>query len=296
MGENQVILRTSFPGIKLFKRGKVRDLYQLEDKLLIVVTDRISAFDCVLPDGIPYKGKVLTELSRFWFNATKDIISNHLITSEEEKLPEVLHPFRDVLRERFMLVKKSEPIPIECVVRGYLAGSAYKEYQVRGSVCDISLPQNLKLADRLPEPIFTPATKTEKGHDINISKEEMKKKTGDKLTRKLEEISLQIYKRASQFLDSRGFILSDTKLEFGLCNGELILIDELLTPDSSRFWSKKEYKPGSSPVSFDKQFLRDYLENLDWDKTYPAPSLPPAIIKKTSQRYLEVCQRISGKN
>ena len=295
MWKNQVILRTNFPGIKLFKRGKVRDLYELEDKLLIVATDRISAFDCVLSDGIPYKGKVLTELSKFWFNLTQDIISNHLIFSKEGNFPQSLLPFKDVLKGRSILVKKSEPIPIECVVRGYLAGSAYKEYQMNRSVCGIPLPENLRLADKLPEPIFTPATKTEKGHDVNISKEKMKKMIGDELTRKLEKISLQIYKRASHFLDPKGFILSDTKLEFGIYNGEIILIDELLTPDSSRFWSREDYKPGSSPVSFDKQFLRDYLENLGWNKTPPAPSLPLKIIKKTSQKYLEAYHRITGK-
>jgi len=295
MWKNQVILKTNFPGIKLFKRGKVRDLYELEDKLLIVATDRISAFDCILPDGIPYKGKVLTELSKFWFNLTQDIISNHLISLKKENFPQSLFPFKDILKGRFILAKKSEPIPIECVVRGYLAGSAYKEYQMHRSVCGISLPENLKLADKLPEPIFTPATKTEKGHDVNISKEKMKKMIGNELTKKLEKISLQIYQRASHFLDPKGFILSDTKLEFGIYNGEIILIDELLTPDSSRFWSKEDYKPGFSPVSFDKQFLRDYLENLGWNKTPPAPSLPLSIIKKTSQKYLQAYQRITGK-
>jgi len=295
MWKNQVVLRTNLSGIKLFKRGKVRDLYELEDKLLIVTTDRISAFDCVLPDGIPYKGKVLTELSKFWFNLTQDIISNHLITSEEGEFPQILFSFKDILKGRSVLVKKSEPIAIECVVRGYLVGSAYKEYQMHRSVCDIPLPENLRLADKLPQPIFTPATKAEKGHDININKEKMKKIVGNELAKKLEKISLQIYKRASHFLNPRGFILSDTKLEFGIYDGKIILIDELLTPDSSRFWSREDYKPGSSPVSFDKQFLRDYLENLDWDKTPPAPSLPPGIIKKTSQKYLEAYQRITGK-
>ncbi len=295
MYKDEVVLNTNFPEVKLFKRGKVRDIYQIKDKLLIVATDRISAFDCVLPDGIPCKGRILTGLSKFWFNATQDIVSNHLVSNEEDNLPRVLFPFRKILKGRFMLVKKSKPVPIECVVRGYLAGSAYKEYQMHHSICGISLPQKLRLADRLPEPIFTPATKEEKGHDVNMSKEEMKQIIGSELTEKLEKISLEIYKRASKFLDRRGFILSDTKLEFGFHHGEVILIDELLTPDSSRFWSKKEYEPGSSPISFDKQFLRDYLSALDWDKTPPAPSLPLAIIERTSEKYREAYQKITGK-
>lgn len=295
MYEDEVVLNTNFSEIELFKRGKVRDIYQVEGKLLIVATDRISAFDCILPDGIPCKGKILTGLSKFWFNATEDIVSNHLISNEEENLPKVLFPHRKILKGRFMLVKKSEPVPIECVVRGYLAGSAYEEYRIHHSICGIALPGELRSADRLPEPIFTPATKAEKGHDVNISKEEMKEIIGSELTEKLEEISLRIYKRASKFLNSRGFILSDTKLEFGFHNGEVLLIDELLTPDSSRFWSKSEYKPGSSPLSFDKQFLRDYLSGLVWDKTSPAPSLPPDIIEKTSEKYLEAYQKITGK-
>jgi len=295
MYKNQVVLSTNFSEVELFQRGKVRDIYEIKDNLLIVATDRISAFDCILPDAIPYKGEVLTGLSKFWFNITEDIISNHLITSEEENLPRALFPFRKILKGRFMLVKKSEPIPIECVVRGYLAGSAYREYKMHHSICGISLPQKLRLADKLPEPVFTPATKAEKGHDVNISKEKMREMMGSELTEKLEEISLKIYKRASKFLDSRGFILSDTKLEFGFHRGEVILIDELLTPDSSRFWSKKEYEPGSSAISFDKQFLRDYLSGLDWDKTPPAPSLPLTIIKKTGEKYLEAYQKITGK-
>ncbi len=296
MYEDEVVLNTNFSEVELFKRGKVRDIYQVESKLLIVATDRISAFDCILPDGIPCKGKILTGLSKFWFNATEDIVSNHLISSEEENLPKVLFPHRKILKGRFMLVKKSEPVPIECVVRGYLAGSAYEEYRIHHSICGIALPGELRSADRLPEPIFTPATKAEKGHDVNISKEKMKEIIGSELTEKLEEISLRIYNRASKFLNSRGFILSDTKLEFGFHNGEVVLIDELLTPDSSRFWSKGEYKPGSSPLSFDKQFLRDYLSGLDWDKTSPAPSLPSDIIEKTSEKYLEAYQKITGKS
>jgi phosphoribosylaminoimidazole-succinocarboxamide synthase len=291
---NKVVLETDLAGLKIFKKGKVRDLYHLKEKLLIVATDRISAFDCVLPDGIPYKGKILTGLSEFWFNLTQDTIPNHLITTKEKNFPLQLRQFRDLLRGRSMLVKKSLPIKIECVVRGYLAGSAYQEYKSRSSVGGIKLGSGLKRADKLTEPIFTPATKATSGHDINITKEKMKEIIGAGLTQKLEKISLEIYEKASKYLEPKGFILSDTKLEFGLYQGEVILIDELLTPDSSRFWSKEDYRPGHHQVNFDKQFVRDYLESLDWDKTPPAPSLPPAIIRKTSQRYLEAYERITG--
>lgn len=294
MPTDKVVLETNLPGLKIFKKGKVRDLYDLKEKLLIVATDRISAFDCVLPAGIPYKGKILTGLSEFWFNLTRDIIPNHLITTKEEDFPSNLREFRGILRGRSMLVRKSLPIKIECVVRGYLAGSAYQEYKRHRSVGGIKLPSGLKRADKFPQPIFTPATKAASGHDINITKEKMKKVIGVTLTQKLEKISLEIYERASKYLESRGFILSDTKFEFGLNQGKVILIDELLTPDSSRFWSKKDYRPGHHQVYFDKQFVRDYLESLDWDKTPPAPSLSPAIIKKTSQRYLEAYERITG--
>ncbi len=291
---NKVVLETDLAGLKIFKKGKVRDLYDLKEKLLIVTTDRISAFDCVLPNGIPYKGKILTLLSEFWFSLTQDIIPNHFITTKEEDFPPKLREFRGILRGRSMLVKKSSPIKVECVVRGYLAGSAYQEYKKHRSVGGIKLSSGLKRADKLTEPIFTPATKAVSGHDINITKKKMKEMIGATLTQKLEKISLEIYQRAHKYLESRGFILSDTKLEFGLCQGEVILIDELLTPDSSRFWSKKDYQPGRHQVDFDKQFVRNYLESLDWDKTPPAPSLPPDIIKKTSQRYLEAYERITG--
>ncbi|MFQ5834565.1 MAG: phosphoribosylaminoimidazolesuccinocarboxamide synthase [bacterium] len=294
MPTNKVVLETNLPGLKIFKKGKVRDLYDLKEKLLIVATDRISAFDCVLPDGIPYKGKILTGLSEFWFNLTRDIIPNHLITTKEKDFPPQLRQFRDFLQGRSMLVKKSLPIKVECVVRGYLAGSAYQEYKSHSSVAGIELGLGLKRADKFTEPIFTPATKAVSGHDINITKEEMKEMIGAGLTQKLEKISLEIYERASNYLEPKGFILSDTKLEFGLYQGEVILIDELLTPDSSRFWSKEDHRPGHHQVDFDKQFVRDYLESLDWDKAPPAPSLPPAIIKKTSQRYLEAYERITG--
>jgi len=289
------ITQSHLAGIKVFKRGKVRDIYDLGDRLLIVATDRVSAFDCILPDPIPFKGKVLTALSSLWFNRTRNTIPNHLITTNLEDYPSSLLKFRDTLEGRSMLVKRSEVVKIECVVRGYLAGSAYMEYQNYGSICGITLPSGLREADPLPEPIFTPATKEVSGHDINITREKMRQLIGNELAERLAEISLKIYKRASELLKPRRIIISDTKFEFGFLDGELILIDELLTPDSSRFWSTEEYTPGHHQKSFDKQFLRDYLETVDWDKTPPAPHLPAHIIKKTTERYLEAYQRITGK-
>lgn len=288
------ISQTHLPGIKLFARGKVRDMYDLGDELVIVATDRVSAFDCVLPDPIPFKGKVLTALSSFWFNRTGDVIPNHLITTNLEDYPPSLQQFKDLLEGRSMLVKKTEVIKIECVVRGYLAGSAYREYQSTGSICGIPLPPGLREADPLPEPVFTPATKAESGHDINITRGQMEELIGDKLTEELAEISLEIYKRGSELLKSRGMIVVDTKFEFGVRDGKVMLVDELLTPDSSRFWSEEEYMPGKHQESFDKQFLRDYLETLDWDKTPPAPHIPPHIIQRTSERYLEAYRGITG--
>lgn len=286
--------KTHLPGIKLFKRGKVRDMYDLGDELVIVATDRVSAFDCVLPDPIPVKGKVLTALSSFWFDRTSDLIPNHLITTNPEEYPANLRQFRDILEGRSMLVKKTEVIEIECIVRGYLAGSAHREYQNSGSICGITLPPGLREADPLPEPAFTPATKAESGHDINITRGQMEELIGEKLTEELVEISLKIYKRGSELLKPRGMIVVDTKFEFGFHGGKVILIDELFTPDSSRFWSAEEYVPGQHQESFDKQFLRDYLETLDWNKTPPAPHVPSHIIKKTSERYLEAYRRITG--
>ncbi len=295
MPSSPPITQSHLAGIEVFKRGKVRDIYDLGDRLLIVATDRVSAFDCILPDPIPFKGKVLTTLSSLWFNRTRNTIPNHLITTNLEDYPSSLLKFRDTLEGRSMLVKRSEVVKIECVVRGYLAGSAYMEYQNYGSICGITLPSGLREADPLPEPIFTPATKEASGHDINITREKMGQLIGNELAERLVEISLKIYKRASELLKPRRIIISDTKFEFGFLDGELILIDELLTPDSSRFWSTEEYTPGQHQKSFDKQFLRDYLETLDWDKTPPAPHLPAHIIKKTSERYLEAYQRITGK-
>ncbi len=295
MPSSPPITQSHLAGIEVFKRGKVRDIYDLGDRLLIVATDRVSAFDCILPDPIPFKGKVLTALSSLWFNRTRNTIPNHLITTNLEDYPSSLLKFRDTLEGRSMLVKRSEVVKIECVVRGYLAGSAYMEYQNYGSICGITLPSGLREADPLPEPIFTPATKEASGHDINITREKMGQLIGNELAERLAEISLKIYKRASELLKPRRIIISDTKFEFGFLDGELILIDELLTPDSSRLWSTEEYTPGQHQKSFDKQFLRDYLETLDWDKTPPAPHLPAHIIKKTSERYLEAYQRITGK-
>ncbi len=288
------IAQSRLAGIKVFKSGKVRDIYDLGDQLLMVATDRVSAFDCILPDPIPFKGKVLTALSSLWFNRTRNTIPNHLITTSLEDYPSNLLKFRDILEGRSMLVKRSEVVKIECVVRGYLAGSAYTEYQNCGSICGVTLPSGLREADPLPEPIFTPATKEASGHDINITREKMRQLIGNELAERLVEISLKIYKRASELLKPRRIIIADTKFEFGFLDGELILIDELLTPDSSRFWSTGEYTPGQHQKSFDKQFLRDYLETVDWDKTPPAPHLPAHIIKKTTERYLEAYQRITG--
>ncbi|MFN3966139.1 MAG: phosphoribosylaminoimidazolesuccinocarboxamide synthase [Endomicrobiia bacterium] len=280
-------------GLKLFKRGKVRDIYDLQDSLLIISTDRISCFDVVLPCGIPYKGYVLTQLSCFWFEFTKDIIKNHFITADLKKFPVKLS--EDIFKDRAMLVKKSNPLPVECVVRGYLSGSGWKEYKEKGTICGIKLPSELKESEKLPEPIFTPSTKANVGHDINITEKEVKNLIGKELTEKIKEKSIAIYKKSSEYAEKRGIIIADTKFEFGISDGELILIDEVLTPDSSRFWPKDEYKPGRPQISFDKQFVRDYLETLNWDKTPPAPMLPEEIIQKTSEKYIQALEMLTGK-
>jgi len=292
----KVITKTNLPELKLLKRGKVRDIYDFGDKLLIVSTDRISAFDCVLEEGIPLKGKVLNQLSSFWFKKTEHIIENHMISTNLEDFPPEVLSFKDILQGRAMLVKKTEPIKLECVVRGYLSGSAYREYKKTGKVAKITLPENLRESDPLPYPIFTPAIKAEEGHDVNISFDEMKKILGEKLSQNLKDISLEIYKFAAEFLDSRGFILADTKFEFGMLDGKILLIDEVLTPDSSRFWSKESYTPGKPQESFDKQFVRDYLDSLNWNKLPPPPPLPPDVIQKTSQIYQKAYQKITGKS
>jgi len=289
-----VVTRTDLQGIKLHSRGKVRDMYDLGDRLLMISTDRISAFDYVLPNGIPDKGRVLTGLSLFWFDLLKPIVSNHGITADVEEYPEALRPYASMLRGRSMMVRKATMFPVECVVRGYLAGSGHKEYVESGSVCGIKLPPGLKMASRLPDLIFTPATKAETGHDVNISFEEFARIIGQDHAQRLRQISLDIFRRASQVAEAAGIIIADTKFEFGIADGEVILCDEVLTPDSSRFWDKQAYAPGSSPASFDKQFVRDYLESIRWDKKPPVPALPPEIVSGTRAKYLEIYKTLTG--
>lgn len=283
-----VIMETNFSEVKLVRRGKVRDVYELGDHLLIVATDRVSAFDVVLPNGIPDKGKILTQISLYWFNQMKDIIENHIIATDVKAYPAVLHKYKDALEGRSMLVKKAKPMTVECIVRGYLSGSGWKEYKKSGTVCGIRLPEGLVESSRIDEPIFTPSTKAEEGHDINISFDEMRKIVGDDTANKLRDTSIRVYKKAREMAEKKGIIIADTKMEFGLYNDKLILIDEILTPDSSRFWSMKDYKPGKSQDSFDKQIVRDYLLTLDWNQTYPGPKLPDEIVEKTAARYREI--------
>ncbi len=280
---------------KLFRRGKVRDVYDLGDQLLMISTDRISCFDVVLPNCIPHKGEVLTRLSCFWFELTKDIIANHLLSADLDQFPAALNAYKAQLQNRSMLTKKAQVIPFECVVRGYLSGSGWKEYQQSQSICGIKLPAGLGESDPLPEVLFTPSTKEDTGHDRNVSPDYMAQKIGKKIFQRLKDASIALYKKANQYAESKGIIIADTKFEFGFFNNEIILIDEVLTPDSSRFWPKKSYSPGKSQPSFDKQFVRDYLETLDWDKTPPAPPLPANIIQETSRKYLEICELLIGK-
>ncbi len=282
------ITETTIPGYKLFKKGKVRDVYDLNDKLLIISTDRISAFDVILPTPIPGKGKVLTQISKFWFKYISDIIDNHLITTSLTDLDSNLQKYADQLKDRFMLTKKASVIPFECVVRGYLAGSGWKEYQESKTVCKIPLKDGLKLSSQLQEPIFTPATKAEVGHDENISFDQMANSLGKDLATKIKEISIKIYLKAAKYAKTKGIIIADTKFEFGLIDNKLIIVDEVLTPDSSRFWPLEGFKEGMNQPSFDKQFIRDYLETLDWDKTYPGPELPKDIVDKTSAKYKKI--------
>jgi phosphoribosylaminoimidazole-succinocarboxamide synthase len=281
------------PGIKKLRSGKVREVFDLGETLLFVATDRISAFDVILPDPIPHKGAVLNQISAFWFKRFNDI-AHHLITANPENFPNELQPFAEQLAERSMIVKKTKPLPVECVVRGYLAGSGWKEYQQSQSVCGIKLPSGLKLASQLPEPIFTPATKAEEGHDENIDMKRCAQILGKELADRVKALSLEIYSRGRDHAAQRGIIVADTKFEFGIVNGDLLLIDECLTPDSSRFWPKEQYAVGQSPPSFDKQFVRDYLETLDWDKTPPAPRLPKDVLEPTSAKYLEAFRRLTG--
>jgi phosphoribosylaminoimidazole-succinocarboxamide synthase len=281
------------PGIKKFRSGKVREVFDLGETLLFVATDRISAFDVILPDPIPHKGAVLNQISAFWFKRFNDI-QNHLVTANFEEFPKNLQPFHEQLAGRSMIVKKTKPLPVECVVRGYLAGSGWKEYQESQSVCRIQLPAGLKLASTLPEPIFTPATKAEAGHDENMDMKRCAQILGEELADRVKTLSLEIYSGGRDHAAQRGIIVADTKFEFGTVDGDLLLIDECLTPDSSRFWPKDQYTVGHSPPSFDKQFVRDYLETLDWDKTPPGPRLPKDVIEKTSAKYLEAFRRLTG--
>jgi phosphoribosylaminoimidazole-succinocarboxamide synthase len=294
---NQNLFKTEFEDIQLLKRGKVRDVYDLGDRILMVATDRISAFDVVMPDTIPQKGRILTQISLFWFKIMESICPNHVITSKVEEYPEVCKPYGEILDGRSMLVKKTNPLPIECVVRGYISGSGWKSYQKSGKVCGIQLQEGLKESEKLPEPIFTPSTKEEIGlHDINISFDEAAEKIGKKLAERVKALSISIYKKGAELADEKGIIIADTKFEFGMANDELILIDEVLTPDSSRFWPKSEYKPGGSQKSFDKQYLRDYLISINWNQKPPAPSLPEKVITDTRDKYLEALKRLTGKN
>jgi len=295
MGSN-VISMTEFKTLSLKGRGKVRDIYDLGDRLLIVATDRISAFDVVMPNPVPDKGRVLTQLSKFWFDLTKEIVSNHVLSTEVRDYPQECRPYQEMLRGRSMLVVKTDVLPIECVVRGYLSGSGWEEYKKTGEVCSIALAKGLVESSKLEEPIFTPATKAEIGlHDENIPFEKVEEIVGKDLARRLKSLSLAVYKKARDFAEGRGIIIADTKMEFGIKEGKLLLIDELLTPDSSRFWPKDGYQSGGSQKSFDKQFLRDYLLSLRWNKTPPAPQLPEEIIQKTREKYLEAYERLVQK-
>lgn len=295
--EDVIVMRTDFEGVKPPSRGKVRDIYDLGDRLLLVASDRISAFDVVLPEGIPGKGRVLNTISEYWFGQTADIVPNHLLSTDVEDYPEEFRKYREALEGRSMLVMKTRPLPVECIVRGYVAGSGWKEYRSNGSICGIQLPPGLLESSRLDIPIFTPSTKAEEGtHDENISFEKAAELLGKELAEKVREVSIALYSRARDIAEKKGIIIADTKFEFGIdeTSGELILIDEALTPDSSRFWPMDEYKPGGPQKSFDKQFVRDYLESLDWDKKPPAPSLPPDIVRKTSEKYKEALERLAG--
>jgi len=290
------LLTIDLPGIPKLRSGKVREIFDLGDRLLMVATDRISAFDVVLPNGIPRKGEVLTQISFFWFERFASQVLNHLLAGPEDPLPEPLQPYASLLARRSMLVRKAWPLPIECIVRGYLAGSAWKEYRQTGAVAGLPLPQGLRESDELPEPIFTPSTKADRGHDQNISFETACRLVGRELACRLRDLSLQLYSEARAYARSRGILIADTKFEFGLAGQQLLLIDEVLTPDSSRFWPADQYQPGRPQPSFDKQFVRDYLESLAWDKRPPAPVLPPDVVAATSAKYLEAYQRLTGRS
>jgi phosphoribosylaminoimidazole-succinocarboxamide synthase len=287
------LLECNLPGIKKLRSGKVREVFDLGDCLLIVATDRISAFDCILPTAIPRKGEVLTRMSIYWYGVL-DFVPNHFITDRFEAFPDVLKPFEDQLRGRSMLVRKASPLPVECVARGYLAGSGWKEYETCGTVGGHEVPAGLQLASRLPHTLFTPATKAETGHDENIAWKQCRAILGDELAHQVRKQTIDLYEQGAVYAARAGILIADTKFEFGITGGETILIDECLTPDSSRFWPADAWKPGVNPPSFDKQFVRDYLETLDWDKTDPAPELPEEIALKTSQKYIEACENLTG--
>jgi len=291
-----VVLETDLTGVERFSRGKVRDVYTIGDRLLIIATDRISAFDYILPTGIPEKGRVLTQLSLFWFDFLKDLTPNHLLTANVDEYPEELRQFRNQIEGRSMLVKRAEMIQIECVARGYLAGSGWKEYREHGTVCGIRLPAGLRDGDRLPEPIFTPSTKAQSGHDENISFEHACSMVGEELAGRLRDLTVGIYSRAAQYAQTRGVIIADTKFEFGFVGGQLVLGDEVLTPDSSRFWPAETWRPGGAQFSYDKQYVRDYLESIHWNKQPPAPKLPDEVAAHTSEKYVQAYRALTGRD
>jgi phosphoribosylaminoimidazole-succinocarboxamide synthase len=291
-----ILIESHIPDVPLRSRGKVREVYDLGDKLLIVASDRISAFDCVLPTGIRDKGRVLTQISIFWFEFLQDVVATHFITADPSRYPDPLPKYQDQLEGRSMLVRKASMIDIECVARGYLSGSGWKEYRATGMVCGIPLPKGLRESDPLPEPIFTPATKAQSGHDENISFAAVQDRVGMELAARLQHLTLHIYKKAAEYALSRGIIVADTKFEFGFADGELVLADEVLTPDSSRFWPADRYAPGGPQPSFDKQYVRDYLESIHWNKQPPAPELPPEVAAKTSEKYREAYRILTGNN
>jgi len=291
---DETLRETNFTEIGAPRRGKVRDVYDLGENLLIVASDRLSAFDVVLPTGIPDKGKVLTQLSVFWFREVADIVENHIVETDVDKYPEPLKRYKDQLRGRSMVVRKAKVIPIECVVRGYLAGSGWKEYKESRTICGIRLPEGLLESSKLQTPIFTPTTKADEGHDMNMTLEQMSSMVGERLAERLVSLSISVYEKACTIAEQRGIIIADTKFEFGLVDGEIIIVDEALTPDSSRFWSKESYRAGESQDSYDKQIVRDYLNTLDWGKTYPGPELPAEIVQKTRSRYIEIYEILTG--
>ena len=290
------IYQTDFKGLKLLKRGKVRDIYDLGENLLIVATDRLSAFDVVMPQPIPYKGKVLTQISNYWFDFVTDTIENHIVFKDIDLFPAECRPYADELRGRSIVVKKAKPLTVECIVRGYISGSGWVEYKKTKTVCGISLPDGLVESSKLPEPIFTPSTKAEVGHDENITFEETEEILGPDIAAKVRDLSINIYKRASRHAESKGIIIADTKMEFGIFNGGLILIDELLTPDSSRFWPQSKYQPGAAQESYDKQYVRDYLISVNFNKQPPGPVMPDSVIQQTSGLYREALKRMTGKD